>query len=166
MNLLNHLNKLTAIFLICSANLFSQNGNTNVLGVTSIPNQDSHIKSGDLLSVMNGTSTVQTHYTITACGLDFVTTSVRLCKRGGAPAGVTQPATFSVTGIPACATIVRAFFYTGGSGGGPTINLSFTNPLLTNSVFPMVNSGYTPTDKWGGYAGTWTRRADVTALIS
>ncbi|HWY11110.1 MAG TPA: T9SS type A sorting domain-containing protein, partial [Bacteroidia bacterium] len=70
------------------------------------------------------------------------------------------------SGIPACFFIQKAFFYTGGSGSGPTINLSVTNPVATNSVFAMVNSGFSSTDKWGGYGGTWTRRADVTALIS
>ena len=155
------------LIVVYSADLFSQNVSTAILGISSSANdQEIHNKLNGGLSVMDGTNTIGTHYTVTACGLDFNATSVRLCKRGGAPAGTTQPATFSVTGLPACFFVQKAFFYTGGSGSGPTINLSFTNPLLTNSVFPMVNSGYTPTDKWGGYAGTWTRRADVTALIT
>lgn len=147
-------------------NLFSQNGSTPVLGISYPSGQNSSFRSDDQLSVLNGTNTVQTHYTVTACGLDFVAGSVRLCKRGGAPAGANQPATIVIAGLPVCFAVQKAFLYTGGSGSGPTINLSFTNPMTTNSVFPMVNSGYTATDKWGGYAGTWTRRADVTALIS
>ncbi len=166
MYLFRNFNKLIALFLFCSINLFSQDIHTTVLGVTNIDDKYESLRTDPPLSIMNGTNTLGTHYTVTACGLDFNSTSVRLCKRGGSPAGANQPATFAVTGIPACAIIVSAFFYTGGSGGGPTINLSFTNPLLTNSVYPMVNSGYTPTDKWGGYAGTWTRRADVTNLIT
>ena len=166
MYLSKHLNKLFALFLFCGVNLFSQNGFETVLGVTSTFNQNEHLKLNGPASVLNGTNTIATSYTVTACGLDFVTTSVRLCKRGGSPAGVNQPATFAISGIPSCAVIVNAFFYTGGSGSGPAINLSFTNPVATNSVFAMVACGYTATDKWGGYAGTWTRRADVTALIS
>ena len=166
MHLVKKISKLSALFLFCGINLFSQDTHTTVLGITSVNDQYEALRLDAPLSVMNGTSTIATHYTVTSCGLDYNSTSVRLCKRGGSPAGTTQPATFSVTGIPNCAVIVKAFFYTGGSGGGPTINLSFTNPALTNSVYPMVNSGYTPTDKWGGYGGTWTRRADVTNLVT
>ncbi|MGZ3883168.1 MAG: T9SS type A sorting domain-containing protein [Bacteroidia bacterium] len=145
--------------------MFSQKS-TTYLGVTYIDDQEIALKTDGALSVKDGTNAIQTSYTVSGCGVNFVATSVRLCKRGGAPAGVTQPATFSVSGIPSCATIKKAVFYTGGSGSGPTINLSFTNPAATNSVFPMVACGFSSTDKWGGYGGTWCRRADVTALIS
>jgi hypothetical protein len=163
--LLKRLNGYFILLLLCSVNLFSQNNFSTVRGITYKPEQE-NLKTDPGLSVQNGTNAIQTHYTVTACGLNFVTSSVMLCKRGGAPAGTNQPATFVVSGIPVCFQVQAAFFYTGGSGSGPAINLSFTNPLATNSVFPMVNSGYTATDKWGGYGGTWTRRADVTALIS
>lgn len=164
--LLKRFYKYLVLFLICSGNLFSQDAATTVLGITYNNSQQEHLKTDPDLSVLNGTNTVQTHYTVTACGLDFVAGSVRLCKRGGAPAGANQPATIVIAGLPTCFAVQRAFLYTGGSGSGPNINLTFTNPLSTSSVIAMTNSGYTATDKWGGYAGTWTRRADVTALIS
>ena len=158
---MNYLNWCCILFLTASVNLFSQSNSITHLGVTT-----NFSKSNDIPSVLNGTNTIQTHYTVTACGLDYVSASVRLCKRGGSPAGANQPATLVVSGLPACFAVQSAFLYTGGSGSGPNINLSFTNPVATNSVFAMINSGYTATDKWGGYAGTWTRRANVTALIS
>jgi hypothetical protein len=100
MYLLNHLNKLFVLFLICSVNLFSQESYITVLGVTSISNQGSPFKLGGGLSVMDGTNTIQTSYTVSGCGLNFVASSRRLCQRGGSPAGAVQPATFSVSGIP------------------------------------------------------------------
>lgn len=163
---MKHFSKYVILFLIFSIKLFSQQNYTTVNGITYSSDQNLQSKSNENFSVLNGTNTIGTHYTVTACGLDFVAGSVRLCKRGGSPAGANQPATITISGLPTCYAVEKAFLYTGGSGSGPTINLSFTNPLATNSVFPMVNSGYTATDKWGGYAGTWTRRADVTALIS
>lgn len=129
-------------------------------------NSNSLPKYGDGLSVQNGTNTIQTSYTVSGCGLDFVQTSVRLCQRGGSPIGTAQPATFNISGLPTCCTIEKAFFYTGGSGPGPTMSLSFTNPLGGNGLFPMVANGFSTTDKWGGYGGTWCRRADVTSLIT
>jgi gliding motility-associated-like protein len=166
MTFLRHIKLIAVLFLVTSINLFSQNSNAPVLGICPITTQSNTPKLGDGLSVLNGTNTNQTSYTVSACGLDYVVSSRRLCQRGGAPVGTAQPAVYIVTGIPPCATIVKAFFYTGGSGSGPTINLSFTNPLAANGIFPMVANGFTATDKWGGYGGTWCRRADVTSLIS
>jgi len=53
MYVLNHLNKLCLLFLICSVNLFSQNNGTTILGVTSVSNP----KSGGVPSILD----VQVH---------------------------------------------------------------------------------------------------------
>jgi gliding motility-associated-like protein len=141
--------------------------NNCVWSVPPIPvNQPSSGKPNSNLNLYNGNNTIATSYTQTACGLNFTQASHPLYKRGFSFAlGVTQPAVYTIAGIPPCATILKAFLYVGTSGGGVAINANLTNPVASSSVFPMAMIGQSP-DKCWGYTGTYTYRADVTALIS
>src|SRR5688572_25213282 len=61
-------------------------------------------QKNDPNQVQNGNGTVNTSYTVSACGLNFTTASQRLHKRaftGMSPqTGVNQPASFAISGIP------------------------------------------------------------------
>ncbi len=117
--------------------------------------------------VLDGDQAIVTSYTRTACGLNYVYASNPLYARTGNnySVGVAQPATFSISGIPACATIEKAFLYVGTSGASVSINVSITNPGFGNSSFPMTLIGSGPDKNWG-FAGSYTYRADVTAIIA
>ncbi len=152
--------------------LFSQKNidwNPNKLGTsqaTCAPvNQNSpNPKGPGNDQINNGNGTIATSYTATACGLNYTMAKVRLGKRFF-PAGVNQPAAITITGIPVCRQILRAYLYTGGSGNGINFSATVTNPAATASVFPMTQIG-NHIDKCWGYTGTYNYRADITALIT
>jgi gliding motility-associated-like protein len=122
-------------------------------------------------NVMNGNGSIQTSYTQTACGLGYTQVSARLHKRvfSGVPpgTGTTQPCPIVVAGIPPGAIIQAAFLYAGGSGptGSGNFNATLVNPSAVSQVFAMTQIGF-HTDKCWGYGGTWTSRANVTAVIT
>ena len=137
---------------VCSTCIVQNNG-----GNPKGPNND--------LAVMNGNGTIAVSYTHEACGLGWVQARRKLGRRNPLN-GAIQPAQFTVTGIPACAIIEKAFLYTGGcSAQNIAINATVVNPLATGSVFPMTMIGQ-HVDKCWGYGGTRNWRADVTPIIS
>ncbi|MES2678646.1 MAG: hypothetical protein V4635_02120, partial [Bacteroidota bacterium] len=148
-------------FFICfKLALFSQtNQFYTPAGLSNSKNQPAHI--------FNGNQGIATSYTRTACGLNYVYASSPLFARTGNNyiPGVLQPATFSISGLPLCATIEKAFLYVGTSGASVTINTSITNPGNGNSNFPLSLIGSGPDKNWG-FAGSYTYRADVTAIIA
>lgn len=156
-------NLVLLIFIATSLNSQEQK---RVLGTPS--NASVQLQKNQPATVQNGNGTINTSYTVSACGLNFVQASVRLHQRSTAmtpPKGVIQPATLSISGIPPCATITKAFLYTGGSGNGVAITANLTNPALTPNSFPMTMIG-THIDKCWSYVGTYMYRADVTSAIS
>lgn len=159
--------KKNLITLFAIAFLAVQSQNNSVIPGTPgfVKNADAGMNNSKLL---NGNGTIATSYTNTACGLNFSQASVRLNQRlfSIAPAtGVIQPATFSITGIPACATILKAFLYSSASGPSSAITVSITNPASATASYTMTNIG-THIDKCWGYAASQTYRADVTSIIS
>ncbi len=148
------------------------NWNPNMLGTCqatcmalNIPNPNStNPKGGGNDQINNGNGTVATIYTMTACGLNYVLGEVKTGKRYFPPGG-NQPVTMNIAGLPVCKQILKAYLYIGGSGNGLAFSTSLTNPVATNSVFPMTAIG-NHLDKCWGYTGTYNYRADVTALIS
>jgi gliding motility-associated-like protein len=133
----------------------------------STPTHGSTEKGGSN-TVQNGNGTIATSYTVSQCGLGFTTASVRLNRRSFSftPAqGVLQPATMTISGIPPCRTIVKAFLYVGGSGNGVAITASIVNPALATNAYPMTLIG-SHLDKCWGYSGTHNYRADVTSCIT
>jgi large repetitive protein len=112
----------------------------------------------------NGNGTLGQIYNFTKCGLGFTQASQRLGQRF-TPQGVPQPATFAISGIPACAVIEQAYLWTEGSGDGSAQTATIVNPASTSQNFPMALVGSGP-DKCWGYAGSQTYRASVTPIIS
>jgi hypothetical protein len=156
---------LLAAFLF-SGTLFAQN--KVVLGAPC-QNPNNNQKTGPL-AVQNGTGTIATSYTTTACGLNYAQASVRLNKRNfgsmSPPQGVNQPATYSISGIPSCFVIVKAFLYTSVSANSAVpVTATITNPASSTAGYSMSVIGV-HIDKCWGYSATFSYRADVTSIIS
>jgi gliding motility-associated-like protein len=103
-------------------------------------------------------------YTFNKCGLNYIAVSQKIGQRFSPP-GPPQPVTLSVTGLPGCQTIEKAFLYADASGTGVAINASITNPNSVTNSFPLTQIG-SGQDKCWGYSGTYSYRGDVTSIIS
>ncbi len=99
------------------------------------------------------------------CGLNYATASVVIGQRF-APAGVNQPASLVISGLPACSNIIDAWLYCDAVGNGIGINASLTNPLGANAVFPMNIIGSDADMCQAGYASTYSYSIDVKTIIS
>ena len=157
--------KITILsFFVCiSFVLFSQNNPGSGFGSNNVQNTARNAPT----AVLNGSQAIATSYTQTACGLNYVYASNPLFARTGYnySVSVAQPATFSISGIPICGVIEKAFLYVSTSGDGVTFNASITNPILGNSIFPLAQIGSGPDKNWG-FLGSYSYRADVTTIIS
>jgi len=126
------------------------------------------------IAPLNGNGSLGLNYTSTACGLNYVTGSVVLEQRTislgvvNPPPGAVQPATIQISGIPACATILKAFLYADASGNGVAVTATVKNPVGTSGNYPMTIIGQDIDKCWSsvGYSGTYSYRADVTAAIN
>lgn len=123
-------------------------------------------KANAVAKVNNGNGVIATSYTLTKCGLNFTYASNPLYKRPFSfQVGVNQPAAFTISGLPSCVVIEKAFLYAGLSGNGIAINATVTNPASATNSFPMTIIGQ-DADKCWGYGGSYAYRADVTSIIS
>lgn len=113
---------------------------------------------------LDGSGSLGQTYNFTDCGLNFAVASQKLGQRFS-PAGVPQPATFTISGLPPTANILQAYVWCGTSGNGASINLNVTNPFNGTQSFPMTIIGSGP-DKCWGYSGTYTYRADITPIVT
>lgn len=112
--------------------------------------------------------TLTTTYTMEACGLNYTQGSVRLNKRAfvfSPQTGVTQPATITISTLPVCAVILKAYLYVGASGNGAPFTSTLTNPAQNTASFPMTVVGSDVDICWG-FAGTYAYRADVTSIVN
>jgi hypothetical protein len=161
------------LFLFCATQLNAQGGSTKVVGVNPVaPSQNTTQIAGpaDPDNPQDGSTFLGPAYQNTACGLNYTTATNKLGQRLSTSCcpptnGVPQPATFTITGIPASAVVVKAFVWADFSGNGIPVNLNVTNPIGTPFVVPMPVIGG-DIDKCWGYAGVYSYRADITATIS
>ncbi len=158
---------ITLISLVLGFNLsFSQipmNEIPEVPKGTCIPNVNATNKSGNP-TPDDGSGTLGLTYSLTKCGLGYVTSTQKLGQRFSPP-GIPQPATFPVSGMPVCAIIEKAYLYMDCSGGGVSVTASITNPISNNASFLMTQIGGCQ-DKCWGYTGTFSYRGDVTSIIA
>lgn len=112
----------------------------------------------------DGSGTLGLIYQADTCGLNYVTVSQKLGQRFQPP-GPPQPVTVSVSGLPPCASVLKAFLWCDASGTGAPITATITNPSSATQNFPMTITGSGP-DKCWGFSGTYSYRADVTSAIS
>ncbi|CAN5874513.1 hypothetical protein BH11BAC7_BH11BAC7_11670 [soil metagenome] len=164
---------MAGLFLLCTTQLFAQDGTTNANGINPKSTQSAEARQAgpaDPNTPQDGSTFLGPAYQYTACGLNYTTATQKLGQRlstSCCPAtnGVPQPATFTVAGIPAGATIVKAFVWCDASGNGVPVTLTVTNPTPTPFNIPMTVVGG-DVDKCWGYAGVFTYRADVTAAMT
>ncbi len=151
-------------------------GQSNIPGTTigcpnctqSAPTPATPAAKGAPQVVMNGNESIATSYTVTACGLNYISANFNLNQRNfsGPGVGVAQPAPFVVSGIPTCGKVLKALLYSSCESDGTTvINASITNPLLANSIFPMTVIGTGASKCWSRTASL-AFRADITSIIS
>ncbi len=119
-------------------------------------------------SPQNGSGSLGNIFNMNKCGLNYVHAQRVLWKRGTTNppiVGANQPATFTITGIPVCKTIERAYVWSSMSGTVTAFNITIVNPLAQSFTFPAVNIG-AGADKCWGYGGTTSYRVDVTSAIA
>lgn len=119
------------------------------------------------------TATLNPAYIDSLCGLNYVSASVLIQKRYdpytiAGNIGTGLPTTLSVSGIPACSQILKAYiWYTVsyiGANAQPS-NVDLTNPVPATFNFPSLLLG-TDIPKCWGETGTAVYRADVTSAIT
>lgn len=150
------------LFISLAIAVNAQQGSTPVIGVNPVAPSNQRT-GGPVISPMDGNATLGPTFAMSACGLNYTTSSQKLGQRF-TPVGVAQPATFPIAGIPATAVIQKAYVWCEGSGSGVPITMTLTNPFAVSSNFAMTLCG-SDIDKCWGYAGTQTYRADVTSLV-
>ncbi len=124
-------------------------------------------------SSLNGSGSLGLTYQNSACGLNYVQTSQLIQTRSAAQAtpfnanGTGLPTTLAISGIPPCATIVRAYvwYLVSYLSTQQASSVVITNPVPATSTYPATNIG-NDQDKCWGEAGTVNYRADVTAAIT
>ncbi len=126
-------------------------------------------KGGGPATTFDGNESINTTYTVSACGLNYISANFNLHQRnfgGTIGTGAAQPAPFVVSGMPACGRVYKAFLYTAcESNGAIPISASITNPSGGNSLFPMTTIGTGTSICWN-YGNTFAYRADITSIIS
>ena len=126
-------------------------------------NIDPQAKTNNL-SPQNGNGSLGQIYNLSKCGLNYTQATRRLGRRGSLN-GAPQPATFTITGLPACYVIERAYIWSSMSGTQTAFNVTIVNPAAQSFTVPAQTIGTGP-DKCWGYGGTSSYRVDVTAAIS
>lgn len=114
-------------------------------------------------SVQDGSTVLGPTYEKDTCGINYIVVSQKTGQRF-TPAGPPQPCTVSVSGLPSCCVILKAFLWADASGNGAAVTASVTNPNSVSNTFPMTIIGQ-DADKCWGFQGTDSYRADVTSII-
>ena len=136
----------------------------NIISGQTISNCDDPVLGADCYYVEanpeDGTGTLGLSYNQTACGLNFVQASIMTTTRYTPSPGTGYPTTLTISGMPVCANIDKAFLWW--SGGG-TAN----DPSFTFNGNPMVGARVgTHGQKCWSSGGTEVYRADVTAAVT
>jgi gliding motility-associated-like protein len=155
-------------FFLMAVRAYAQLGSTPVTGHNPVQTYSVN-HTTDPVTPQDGNHLLGATYSKSACGLNYTTASNKIGQRlttSCCPAtnGVVQPATFTIAGIPSTAIIEQAFVWCEASGNGIAVTLNVTNPLALSANFPMTMIGQ-DVDKCWGYQGTFSYRADVTAII-
>jgi gliding motility-associated-like protein len=155
MNTMNRVIFLTTLLLLLFPVLHAQQTHNGV---------PSEGKCNGCPQTRDGSGTLGLTYKRDTCGLSYIAISERVGQRFPPP-GVVQPITKTVSGLPPCYQVDKAFLWIDASGSGIPITATITNPASVTQNFPMTVIGSGP-DKCWGYSGTYSYRADVTSIIS
>lgn len=154
--------KLAFLIFLLPLCAMAQLGSTPENG--SNPMAPSNARTSDPNTPQDGSTFLGPTFQMSECGLNYAAASNKIGQRIS-PAGVPQPATFAIAGIPATAVIQKAYVWCDASGNGIPITLNVTNPASVATNYNMVQIG-NDVDKCWGYAGTYSYRTDVTASIT
>lgn len=123
------------------------------------------------INPMNGSGTLGQTYNQSECGLNYARASQLVQTRSQAALfntnGTGLPTTLAITGIPSCATILRAYVWYNVSyqtGTPPATTVNITNPSAATANFPATNIGQHVHKAWGE-TGSVVYRADVTTNV-
>lgn len=120
--------------------------------------------AGQQPTVQNGSGSLGQIYNNSACGLNYVQTSVMLTTRYSPP-GLGLPATISMSGVPCTAQVLQAYIWWTTSGSALTGSVTITNPSGGTAVIAATLAGSGPAKCWAE-VGTRTFRADVTSMVT
>jgi len=153
---------ILSVFCIIFLNISSFSQNQKETNLPQIPCQNPILgaachQAGDV--IMDGNGTLGMSYSNTACGLNYAQASVMTTTRYSPP-GVGFPATLTISGIPNCASIVKAYVWYGASNGAPNTAFTF-NGTPYNAT--LIGTGV---DKCWSMGGTENYRGDVTASVT
>lgn len=115
-------------------------------------------------TVQDGSTVLGQTYVRDTCGLNYVAASLKIGQRFS-PIGAAQPCTLSISGMPSCCIIERAFLWADASGNGSAVSATITNPASVTNTYPMTLIG-TDVDKCWSYTQTDSYRADITGAIA
>jgi PKD domain/Secretion system C-terminal sorting domain len=155
---------IAGLFLLAAVPLAAQNGMTQQAGIQPYPPKNTNtIQAAPNNPIpLNGNGSHSVAYQDSKCGLNYVFAKQRLGQRFF-PAGVPQPAMFTIAGIPATAIIERVFVWSDASGTGAAFNVTKNGPGGL-AVVPSVLVG-SDIDKCWGYGGSHTYRADLSGTV-
>lgn len=112
----------------------------------------------------DGNASLGLTYQKDTCGLNYKIVSQKIGQRF-TPPGPLQPVTLTLSGLPPCMIVEKAFLWCDASGTGAPITATITNPASVTQNYPMTLIG-SDVDKCWAYTGTYSYRADVTSIIS
>jgi gliding motility-associated-like protein len=116
------------------------------------------------LSPQNGNGSLGQIYNNSACGLNYVQSSVMIATRYFPP-GVGSPATLNISGMPCNKTVDKAYVWWTTSGFTSSATITVTNPSGVPTTYTATLAGSGPAKCWSEI-GTYTFRADVTSCIT
>jgi gliding motility-associated-like protein len=121
-------------------------------------------KCSNCIQPLDGNHTLGFLYQKDTCGLNYKAAYLKIGQRFSPP-GAIQPVTLTISGLPPCMLVEKAFLWCDASGTGIPITATVVNPAAASANFPMTIIGQ-DVDKCWGYAGTYSYRADITSAIS
>lgn len=154
---MKRLRLLTIVMLTLSMNGMAQKPASHDCSNT-LPGTSCQLNSG--MEYRDGNGTLGQSYNQTACGLNYVATSVMTTTRYTSSPGTGLPVNMTIAGIPPCAVIQNSFVYWGGGGTGVDPSLTVNGTPFTGT---MIGSHI---DKCWGMGGTENFRADAAAVIT
>jgi len=116
-------------------------------------------------------SSLAVFFDSTGCGINYVEATTYTTFRYTADSGSGFPATVTVSGLPTCYQVIKAYLYAEASCNTSSYATSYvihdtvTNPIGFTQTLPSVLAGTSGPKCWGDVgSGTW--KCDITSAIS
>ncbi|CAN5366252.1 hypothetical protein BH09BAC5_BH09BAC5_12110 [soil metagenome] len=150
------------LFLFSIASYFL---NAQTLGTVSFLSSSQTTRNSDEPHLLNGNNILSPAFADSGCGLNYTQCTHRLGIRETL-GGDSQPAAFTISGIPTCAIIEKAFVWSEVLGyGAIPVSIEITNPLNVSNFYQMSHIG-TSADVCWNMGATHVYRSDVTNSIT